>query len=79
MFWNRKNKENPPQASDGDKALIDLRGVSKAYKTDAGEFTALDGVTLQIGEGEFVSIVGKSGSGKTTLKHADGYRPAHRR
>lgn len=67
MFWNRKNEKNLQQVSDSDASLIDLRGVSKAYKTDAGEFTALDGVTLQIGRGEFVSIVGKSGSGKTTL------------
>lgn len=67
MFWNRRNKKNSQQVSGSDTALIDLRGVSKAYKTDAGEFTALDGVTLQIGQGEFVSIVGKSGSGKTTL------------
>ncbi len=67
MFWNRKNKKNSQQVRGEGAALIDLRGVSKAYKTDAGEFTALDGVTLQIGQGEFVSIVGKSGSGKTTL------------
>ena len=47
--------------------LIDLRGVSKIYHTDAGEFVALKNVDLKIGSGEFVSIVGKSGSGKTTL------------
>ena len=46
--------------------LIDLRGVSKIYHTDAGEFVALKDVDLKIGAGEFVSIVGKSGSGKTT-------------
>jgi ABC-type lipoprotein export system ATPase subunit len=67
MLWNRKENRNLQPAIADDKALIDLRGVSKTYKTDAGHFTALDGVTLQIGEGEFVSIVGKSGSGKTTL------------
>ncbi|MBN1310625.1 MAG: ATP-binding cassette domain-containing protein [Anaerolineae bacterium] len=66
MFRN-KRRNGDVQVAIKDASLIDLRGVSKAYKTDAGEFTALDGVTLQIDQGEFVSIVGKSGSGKTTL------------
>jgi putative ABC transport system ATP-binding protein len=47
--------------------LIELKDVTKTYHTPAGIFTALNGVTLSIGSGEFVSIVGKSGSGKTTL------------
>jgi putative ABC transport system ATP-binding protein len=51
----------------GNHQLIELKDVTKTYHTPAGHFTALDGVTLSIGSGEFVSIVGKSGSGKTTL------------
>jgi ABC-type lipoprotein export system ATPase subunit len=47
--------------------LIDLAGVIKAYKTDAGDFLALKGVNLTIGNGEFVGVIGKSGSGKSTL------------
>jgi len=50
-----------------DRALIDLRNVFKTFHTPGGDFRALQGVNLEIAEGEFVSIIGKSGSGKTTL------------
>jgi putative ABC transport system ATP-binding protein len=47
--------------------MIDLRGITKVYETDAGPFLALKGIDLEIYPGEFVSVVGKSGSGKSTL------------
>lgn len=47
--------------------LIQLQQVSKTYETDAGPFSALKNINLQIGEGEFVAIIGRSGSGKSTL------------
>jgi putative ABC transport system ATP-binding protein len=54
----------PPNDS---KHLISLRQVVKTYQTAAGPFAALKGVDLDIGVGEFVSVIGRSGSGKSTL------------
>src|SRR5688572_20009031 len=47
--------------------LIHLQGLTKVFYTDEIETHALDGVHLDIGEGEYVSIAGPSGCGKTTL------------
>ena len=48
-------------------ALIHLKDVRKAYKTPAGDFLALQGIDLQVQEGEFLAVVGRSGAGKSTL------------
>jgi putative ABC transport system ATP-binding protein len=50
-------------------ALVELRNVSKIYRLGEEEIRALDDVTLDIEEGEFISIIGPSGSGKSTLMH----------
>jgi ABC-type lipoprotein export system ATPase subunit len=50
-----------------DGPLVDLRDVSKAYRTPAGDFPALKAINLTINRGQYVGLVGKSGSGKSTL------------
>jgi putative ABC transport system ATP-binding protein len=52
---------------DESRALIHLEHVRKTFETPAGAFTALDGISLRVGAGEFAAVIGKSGSGKTTL------------
>src|SRR5512135_2746324 len=50
-------------------SLVELRDVSKIYHLGDEEIRALDNITLDIDEGEFISIIGPSGSGKSTLMH----------
>jgi putative ABC transport system ATP-binding protein len=48
-------------------ASIELVDLTRHYRQGKTVVRALDGVSLQIGAGEFVSVVGRSGSGKTTM------------
>ncbi len=47
--------------------MISICDVKKKYKTGRKSFYALDGVSLEIEDNEFIAITGKSGSGKSTL------------
>lgn len=47
--------------------LIKIKNIHKVYNPGENEVRALDGLSLEIGRGEFVAIVGHSGSGKSTL------------
>ncbi len=47
--------------------VLETRGLKKIYQIPSGEVRALDGISISIEDGAFVSITGSSGSGKTTL------------
>jgi putative ABC transport system ATP-binding protein len=47
--------------------MLTMRELSRVYRTDTVETTALDSIDLDIADGEFVAIMGPSGCGKSTL------------
>ena len=52
--------------------VIETKKLKKYYKNGEIEIKAVDDVSIQINQGEFVCVVGKSGSGKSTLLHMIG-------
>ena len=56
--------------------MLRLTNVSKVYRSDEVETTALHNINLNVEKGEFVSIMGPSGAGKSTLLHILGMHDA---
>ena len=54
-------------SKDSTSPLIEIRNLRKVYQTPAGDFTAVNGINVEVQRGEFVAIIGKSGSGKSTF------------
>jgi len=52
--------------------IISVKNLYKIYKTETVETTALNNISFDIYQGEFVAIMGPSGSGKSTLMHIIG-------
>ena len=57
-----KNEDSPPAT-----AMVSIRGVSKSYWRGTRPVPALENITFDIAEGEFLALMGPSGSGKSTL------------
>jgi NitT/TauT family transport system ATP-binding protein len=68
----------PPVAAKASPPAIELRDVTKRFRTPSGDiYTALRDLSLSVGAGEFVSVVGPTGCGKsTTLALVSGLTPA---
>ncbi len=54
-------------------SLIEVKNLTKIYRTETVETPVLHGLDFEIEKGEFVSIMGPSGSGKSTLMHILGF------
>ncbi|MBW4465178.1 MAG: nitrate ABC transporter ATP-binding protein [Pegethrix bostrychoides GSE-TBD4-15B] len=61
------NKADSPAAEIDPNAFLVIDNISKVYPTPTGSYTVLDGISLNVREGEFICVIGHSGCGKSTL------------
>ena len=52
--------------------MLKIHELTKIYRTDEIQTTALNNINLEVGEGEFIAVMGPSGCGKSTLLHVLG-------
>ena len=75
-FFSRSAPQSTSPAAEAEapavEALIALRNIEKSYAHGASRTWVLRRIALDIGQGEFVSIMGPSGAGKSTLLHIIG-------
>lgn len=64
-IYNNAETQAPPSGGRG--VIIQIDKLIKRFPIGKGEFTALKGINLSFGIGEFAGLIGPSGSGKTTL------------
>ncbi|HLZ08224.1 MAG TPA: ATP-binding cassette domain-containing protein, partial [Chloroflexota bacterium] len=62
----------PARPDRGEQVILRLNDVVRTYKLGGEEVHALDGVSLTVRRGEFLSVMGRSGSGKSTLLNVIG-------
>jgi putative ABC transport system ATP-binding protein len=61
------NRPSPGAIGDSAESLIRLQDLSKVYRSDSVETTALNRINIDVKRGEFVAVMGPSGCGKSTL------------
>jgi putative ABC transport system ATP-binding protein len=64
--------EKPRSRPKADKPIIRLQDVTRVYKVGVERIHALDGITLELHDNEYVGVMGASGSGKSTLMNVLG-------
>src|SRR5690606_38144880 len=70
--WRHASAFPDPTTTQGITLMLDMRQVTKVYRTELVETHALRSLDLRVDEGEFVAVTGPSGSGKTTFLNIAG-------
>lgn len=60
------------ERKDNDMSILKIENLSKIYGEGESKTIAIDNISFEVQEGEFIAIIGASGSGKSTLLHMIG-------